>query len=61
MFRPYLYQYLETVAAHAFETEKFDKDASELLERTKGLANKDTLKARWEVALRSELLSLTAS
>lgn len=61
MFRPYLHEYLESVALDTFETESFDKNASDLIARTQGLSNKDTAKARWEVAIRSELLSLTAS
>jgi hypothetical protein len=59
MFQEHLHQYLENVPINALEGDVFEKAAEELISRTTPLSSKDTLRQRWEVAIRAEVLSLT--
>lgn len=59
MFQDHLHQYLENVPINALEGDAFEKAADELINRTTPLSSKDTLRQRWEVAIRAEVLSLT--
>jgi len=58
MFEEHLLRYLENVPSNAFEGDASEKAAEELISRTTPLSSKDTLKQRWEVAIRAEILSL---
>lgn len=61
MFQQHLQQYLDTVPVDSHKAESFEQSAKELIESSRVLSSKDTLKSRWEVAIRAEVLSLTAS
>jgi hypothetical protein len=59
MFQDHLHQYLENVPTNALEGDVFEKAAERLISATTPLSSKDTLRQRWEVAIRAEVLSLT--
>ena len=59
MFQDHLHRYLENVPINALEGDAFEKAAEELIDRTTPLSSKDTLRQRWEVAIRTEVSSLT--
>lgn len=59
MFQQYLHEYLQKAPIDNHKQPDFDLAAKELISLTKPLSSKDTLKSRWEVSIRAEVLSLT--